>query len=299
MTMISSTVYNGAGAPSVAPGATPAAPAAAPAAPVDSALSTVKPVAAPAPASGPAAAPAVAPAPVAPLTLIDPAAAPVAAPAPVAEAPAPAADGKVTEVVYDKTGNASLDVALGFLGKQGYGPDHPAMLAAAEGNFGILKAELAAKGVAGASEYLALGEESYKATKAASEAKVTADRGAIETAVGGPANWVAIQTWASKNATPAERADVNKGLAVGGVVAKATAEWLASKYAKASGTVVEPVNGIIPGGVVTPGASDNGALAPRPYADAVRKLASKIGSGDMENSPEYKALQSRRRAWRG
>lgn len=301
MTMISSSTYSGAGTPSAAPGAPAPAPSAPAVAAPASALVADKGTTAPAPAPGPAAAPAAAPAPVAPLTLSDPTAAPVAAPAPApAEAPAPApADGKPVPVLYDKTGNASLDVALGFLGSHGYGPEHPAMQAAAEGNFGILKAELAAKGVAGASEYLALGEESYKATKAANEAKVTADRGAIEAAVGGQAQWVAIQSWASKNAEPSERASVNAGLAAGGVAAKAMAQWLASKYAAATGTTVEPVNGIIPAGTVSPGASDNGALAPRAYVAAVTALRSKIGGGDMESSKEYQALQSRRRAWRG
>jgi hypothetical protein len=188
-------------------------------------------------------------------------------------------------------------MALSFLGKNGYSPDHPAMVAAADGNFGLLKAELAAKGIAGWAEHLALGEEAYTKTKAEHDARAAKDKAAIFDLVGGEKQWGEIQQWASANAEPAERDAINAAMQSGGIVAKATAKYLADLHARAAGTTVEPAN---VGSIVQANAApSSGALNPEAYKMAIRDLKAKIGSTNLDAHPEYLALQARRRAWKG
>jgi hypothetical protein len=169
------------------------------------------------------------------------------------------------------------------------------MLAAEKGDFGLLRAELAAKNIPGAAEFLNLGEKAYTA-EAARRADVKArETAAVLEVVGGEKNWNAIRAWASKNADPAEKDAVNKGLAVGGIVAKATAQYLAGLYSKAAGTTVEPAE--VLGSASATKAPASGALAPAEYKEAVRELQSRVGT-DLDNHPEYKALVARRHAWR-
>ena len=65
-----------------------------------------------------------------------------------ATTPAPNPDTS-NEFAYDATGDAGLDYALNFVGKLGYGDTHPAIMAAQKGDFSLIRAELATKGVAG------------------------------------------------------------------------------------------------------------------------------------------------------
>lgn len=206
-----------------------------------------------------------------------------------------------TVVTYEPTGDAALDMSLSFLGKHGYGPDHPAMVAAAQGNFAMLKADLATKGIAGAAEHVALGEQAYGNRLAVQNAQVEKEKASILEVVGGEANWSAIKEWAKANAEPAEAIAVNKALSAGGLVAKAVAAHLANLHSRATGTTVEPAS--VNGGNVASNASAaavaNGPLAPRAYVAAINELKSKIGGANMDTHPEYIKLQQRRRAWKG
>lgn len=239
--------------------------------------------------------PVVAPAVVAPT--------PVAAPAPVAVqlAPepvvtAPAVTEPVTEatVSYDPTGDAGLDVALAFVGKLGIGLDHPAMIATEKGDFSLLKAHLAAMGpkAAGWEQHVALGEQSYTRTADAAEKQATAVQAAVIGIAGDAETWTAIQAWASANATPAEKAEINTLFDSGPVGARAAATVLRDAYSKAPGNVIKPAattRDASAGAAPTPA---NGPLSNREYGAAVRELRLKLGN-QMDRSPEYAALRSR------
>ena len=68
-------------------------------------------------------------------------------------------DAPADEVVaFEPTGDVGLDMALEFLGKQGFGLEHPAMVAAGNGDFTIIEALLAQKGVQGWDKMVALGK---------------------------------------------------------------------------------------------------------------------------------------------
>lgn len=201
-------------------------------------------------------------------------------------------------VEYEPTGDVGLDMALAFVGKAGIGGEHPAMQAALEGNFDMLRAVLGAKGIQGWEQYVALGEKSYANTQKANGEKAKAAQKAIHEAAGGPEQWAAIREWAAANATPEEKAAVNAQLNAGGVTAKMAAVYLAGLYAKA-GNVNEDGAPVVRDGATRGTPSTNtGALDGKAYAREVAALHQKLG-GNMEESKEYAALQRRRAAFRG
>lgn len=226
-------------------------------------------------------------APAAPVTLD---VAPVVPAAPAAAAPA-ANEAVGTEVIYEPTGDRGLDMALAFIGKQGLAGDHPAVQAAADGDFTLLKAELAQKGVQGYAEFIELGEQAYARTQEKNKAQAEAARKAIHDTAGGAESWAAIQAWASANASPEEKAEINIQLNKGGLAAKAAVVYLSNAYSKAGNVNQEPADVSKGGG--KPAAASEGKLTATEYAAAVKALNSKL-RGRLDGSPEYAALQSRR-----
>lgn len=220
--------------------------------------------------------------------------------APVAEAPKvePVAEPEGA-VEYEPTGDVGLDMALNFVGKAGISAVHPAMLAAKEGDFTILKATLAAKGVRGWEQFVALGEAAYSRTTAEAEKKATAGREAVYKEAGGEENWNAIKAWAGTSATPEEKAEINALLNQGGVAAKGAVQYLARAYARANNVEVNPrdalANAGSGGGVPS---ATNGPLSSKEYSAAVQALNNKLG-GRLEGSKEYADLQRRRGLHRG
>jgi hypothetical protein len=200
-------------------------------------------------------------------------------------------------VVYDKTGDVGLDMALDFLGKLGFDPADPGMVAAGNGDFSILRAQLAVLGdkAPGWEQMLALGEKAHGARLGVEKERQATDRKAIHDEVGGEDKWKAIHAWASANAEPAERDAVNAALNQGGLVAKATAAYLAGLHAKAPGTVIDPAAAMAPGAAGRPDTS-NGPLDAAGYKTGIAALVSKHGTANLEARPEYKALGARRLA---
>ena len=217
--------------------------------------------------------------------------------APKAEpvAPVVATEGEV--IAYEPTGDVGLDMALGFVGKAGINASHPAMLAAQTGDFTILKATLAAKGVQGWEQFVALGEAAYARTTADNDKKAVASRDAIYKEAGGEESWNAIKTWAGTNATPEEKAEINALLNQGGLAAKGAVKYLSDAYARANNVEVNPRDPLANAGKGG-NASVNGPLSPKEYSAAVGQLNNKLG-GRLEGSKEYADLQRRRSAYAG
>lgn len=220
--------------------------------------------------------------------------------APVVPPAVPPVDPEATDSIeYEPTGDVGLDMALNFVGKVGIGANHPAMLAAQSGDFSILKATLAAKGVQGWEQFVALGEVAYTRTTAEAEKKATAGREAVYKEVGGEENWNAIKTWAGSNATAEEKAEINALLNQGGLAAKGAVKYLADAYTRANNVEVNPkdalANAAAGGGAPS---SANGPLSSKEYSAAVQTLNNKMG-GRLEGSKEYADLQRRRSLYRG
>ena len=214
---------------------------------------------------------------------------------PAAAQPAPNPDTS-TEFAYDPTGDAGLDYALNFVGKLGYGDTHPAMLAAQKGDFSLIRAELATKGVAGSDAVLALAEQAYTRF-AAEDAKKSAElAGFAAQAAGSAENWAVVRAWAAQEATPQEKAQVNAALAQGGLVAQGVISQLVNLYQQKH-TLPKDAAAVAKPGEAGTAAPSNEPMTAKAYAQAVEALRQKLGNR-TEGSHEYAALQSRRLAAR-
>ena len=203
-------------------------------------------------------------------------------------------DAPADEVVaFEPTGDVGLDMALEFLGKQGFGVEHPAMVAAGNGDFTIIEALLAQKGVQGWDKMVALGKAGLERIAGNQKAETAKTLDIVTKAVGGAEEWSAIQTWAKANATDEERAAINSQLNAGGLSAKMAATYLADLYGRANNVNITPPDGTTfkgDGPKLT-----SGPLTAAAYTAAVNELHRKLG-GRMEGSPEYAALGQRRLA---
>lgn len=206
----------------------------------------------------------------------------------------PAVEGlEANPVVYDATGNAGLDLALEFIGGLGFGPEHPALTAASDGDFAPLKEAMGKLGdkAKGWERYVKLGEEAYSnQANTRKEADEKALKSIVE-AAGGKDDWEAIRSWASANATDAEKVEVNAALKMGGRVATQMVQalrtqWLAKAERDAPSAVKDSAR---------TNATSTEVLTAEAYQKEVAALHRKH-RGDLEGRgyKEYEALQHRR-----
>ena len=210
------------------------------------------------------------------------------------EAPVTPDVSRENEFKYDPTGNASLDYALDFVGQLGYGPAHPAILAAQDGNFHLIAAELAREGVRGADAVIALAKEAFEQEKGKVETqKQEIAKFAYEQA-GGQQNWQQVQAWASANATPAEKQQINNLLASGGFAAQSAISFLVQQYSKSNTLEKSPARVAKSNAGASRGQDTGGALSAAEYGKAVQELVYANGGRDVSNTREYADLQTRR-----
>lgn len=200
------------------------------------------------------------------------------------------------EFSYDPTGDAGLDYALNFVGKLGYGDTHPAIMAAQKGDFSLIRAELATKGVAGSDAVLALAEQAYTRFAAEDAKKSEELAGFAAQAAGSADNWAVVRAWAAAEATPQEKAQVNAALAQGGLVAQGVITQLVNLYQQKH-TLPKDAAPVAKPGEVGSAAPSTGPMTAQAYAQAVEQLRQKYGSG-TDSTPEYAALQAQRLAAR-
>ena len=211
-------------------------------------------------------------------------------------APVTPSQDTTNEFTYDPTGDAGLDYALNFVGKLGYGDTHPAIMAAQKGDFSLIRAELATKGVAGSDAVLALAEQAYTRFAAEDAKKSEELAGFAAQAAGSAENWAVVRAWAAQEATPQEKAQVNAALAQGGLVAQGVISQLVALYQQKH-TLPKDAAPVAKPGEVGTAAPSNEPMTAKAYAQAVEALRQKLGNR-TEYSPEYAALQSQRLAAR-
>lgn len=250
-----------------------------------------------APAQAPAASPAASPA-AAPAAPASPAAAPAQDPPVTFEAPTPAAPTPPQDnvVVYEKTGDPGLDVALRYVGQRGFGPEHPAVQAATKGDFTQLETALKALGAKadGYAEYVGLAKDAYGRRQAAAQQKAEAASKVIYDAVGGKEKWAAIHAWVAENADQSEKDSINAAFKAGGIAAKTVAAQLASMFAIHGKTAPKAAVKAEASAAPPAGAAP---LTLADYSKAVKTLHAQLGSR-MEGSKEYADLKARRAAAR-
>lgn len=210
------------------------------------------------------------------------------------EKPADAGDVKASiaafaaEYAADKP---ALGLALNFLGDAGIAPTDPAFQAAQSGDFTLLKAVLAQKGIAGTDQMVAILEKEVNASieeQTAFEAKTTE----MVNGILGEQS-AEILDWARQNATPEEKTAMNEMLAAGGFYARAAAMMLRDAWV--GGDTTQPAQNAVQ--VSTTGGGGNQPMSAREYADAVQELAKELG-GDPRGSAKYQQLGARRAAGR-
>lgn len=204
--------------------------------------------------------------------------------------PAPVAD---TPFSFTATGNPRTDLALDFFGRQGLKQDSFEIERALEGDFGPLKAYLGTRGdkAKGHENYVALAEEAYADHVKNQTSSREARQKIVYEAVGGEENWNSIQQWVEK-AAPAEDVKVLKAaIQQGGIAARLIASALANEYANAAGTTVQPTSATTANTTTAQPASL--PLTRASYQKEVMALVAKIGSNNMDASPEYTALRQK------
>lgn len=226
--------------------------------------------------------------------------APAAPVAPVAPEPAPTPEpekpkGKEKEepIEFEQTGNARLDYALSFVARAGIDAEHPALVAAANGDFGLLKATLAEKGVAGWEQAVALGEEALGEIRKAETEKVEqVQQSVLQVAEAVGVDWEAAVSYAKETATEEEVAKIN-GLFADPFTAKIAALYITHAYkGGAAGDIPPAKSAVKENAAPVTGGQQGGTLSRAEFAAEAGKLHKKFGDS-YNQTPEYKALAQR------
>lgn len=215
------------------------------------------------------------------------------APAPVLPAEKP---GDVD--VLDKAGYApaendpGLNYAMNFLAKNGFNSDNPAVEAAFGGDFSLLKAELAQKGLPGWEQALGLAEQSYDRHVKENDAKADAvGKVALEIAENMGVDWEQAVAHVGATATPAEKTAINSLLS-DPATAHIAARFIAGSFIEGGDTEIEPAARAVGAEVKAHQGAAQGALSRAAYTAELGKLRKTLGD-DYISSPQAAALYSR------
>lgn len=232
----------------------------------------------------------------------------VAAPAPApasTKLDAPKPDVKPPEApkpgdaeVLDKAGYApaendpGLTYAMKFLASNGFNADNPAVAAAFEGDFSLLKAELAQKGLPGWEQALGLAEQSYDRHTKENDAKA-AEVGKLVTDVAESmgVDWEQAVAHVSKTASPAEKTAINQLLS-DPATAHIAARFISGSFIESGDTEIEPRAKAVGAETSAHQGAGGGALSRAEYTAEMGKLRKTLGD-DYVNSPQAQALYRR------
>lgn len=209
---------------------------------------------------------------------------------PPAQAPATSAPAELPD--YGDNGlNIAADYFVNTLGLDINGRE---LSEAAKGNFHLLEAKIEVLGekAKGAGPILALAKESVSRIAAAADAKHKETVTKVHEAVGGEANWKAVQHYARTNLPAEDLKQASDALTAGGLVAVAMARHLLGlasanpnvsvqgQPATSPEAVAESLQGVTP-------------LTREQYRAEYRKLVGKLGITGAAKSDELKALNAR------
>lgn len=216
------------------------------------------------------------------------------APAPAAGAEKPPAGDELEKAGFAAADNdPGLNYAMGFLAKNGFNANDPAVDAAFGGDFSLLKAELAQKGIAGWEQALGLAEQSYERHVKANEAQAE-KVGGIVTAIAQEAGveWEAAVAHVGKSASPDERTAIN-GLLANPATAHIAAQFITNSYIATGDVDVPPQARATTDGAAAHQGAQGGTLTRAEYTAEMDKLRKTLGD-DYIHSPQAQALYRRR-----
>ena len=222
-------------------------------------------------------------------------AAPAPAPAPApAQKPEPAPEPEETPepIEYEKTGDATLDYVLSYIGEQGLDHDNPAVKAALSGDFAQLEVELLKKGAVGADKIIDLAQRSFEKYQEEEQSNLAETGKALIEIAGGEDQWEEVVTWAKDNAEPEEKEEINALLQKGGISAKIAAQFLVSSYRNTQGTEFEGKSAA-PAAATPAASAPSGPISRVEFAKEAERLYRKVGEG-YQKTPQYRQLAQRR-----
>jgi len=228
------------------------------------------------------------------MDVVKPATPPAAEPAPKDEKKGKEAEA---EIVYEPTGDPKLDVALSFFGRAGLDAEHPAIVAATNGDFSLLEAYLEEKAVPGWQSHVKLAQESHakfaEERVKGEEAIVGAVSGALEKAGYSNEQWGEAINWARENADPDELTGLNEMLSKP-FTAKVAVAYLTGLHREASGVEYEPRKSGIKEEATArqPAQAETTPITRAQFAQQAEKMAKSFGP-DYMSTKEYKALRAR------
>lgn len=210
----------------------------------------------------------------------------------------PAAKTEPEVITYEETGDPKLDLALDFFGRNGLGPDHPAIAAAVDGDFSFLEAYLDEKNIQGWKSYVGLAKEAHGNVVKANTEREASIQGAVSQTLEQhgytPEQWNEAIDWVRQEAAE-DVPEINKLLASGPLGAKAITAYILANHREASGTEYTPQAKAIKEEAGANAGGKREPLAPISKSDFSReaeKLARSLGP-DYLTSPEYKTLRQR------
>jgi hypothetical protein len=200
--------------------------------------------------------------------------------------------------VLDKAGYApaegdpGLTYAMKFLATNGFNADNPAVEAAFGGDFSLLKAELAQKGLPGWEQALGLAEQSYDRHTKDNDAKA-AEVGKLVTDVAESmgVDWEQAVVHVGKSASSEEKSALNSLLS-DPKTAHIAARFISGSFIESGDTEIEPAARAVGANVKASHESGGGSLTRAEYNAEMGKLRQKLGD-EYVNSPQAGALYRR------
>lgn len=216
-------------------------------------------------------------------------------PAPQPQAPAPNAPQAPAAAELPDYGDNGLNIAADyFVNTLGLDINSRELTEAAKGNFHLLEAKIEVLGdkAKGAGPILALAKDSVSRIAAAADAKHKETVTKVHEAVGGEANWKAVQQYARTNLPADQLKQASEALSSGGLAAVAMARHLLSLASSNPNVSVQGQPATNPA-AVSESLQGVAPLTREQYRAEYRKLVDKLGISGAAKSDELKALNAR------
>lgn len=194
---------------------------------------------------------------------------------------------------FEKTGNINVDFAAEKIKE--IGVSNNAIEAAYNGEFDLLKAELAVKGQAGTDQLINLLEKGYKELTEEHQKKIDTANEVISSVFNDVEYQGKVFDWAKANADETEKQVLNELLdSFDPFKSKIAAIALKQLYDNANGKIQEPASAFNPNEARVKSGVE--PLSEREFAEKVRELEKRIGGSKVYGSHEYELLKQRRLA---
>lgn len=210
------------------------------------------------------------------------------------EAPAPVATPAAPEELPDYGDNGLNIAADYFVNTVGLSLDSRELVEAAKGNFALLEAKLEVLGdkAKGSAPILALAKESVQRLAEAEKARHNETVAKVHEAVGGEANWKAVQQHARANLPAEQLKQASEALSSGGLQAVAMARYLLSMATSNPNVTVQGQQATVPN-TVSESLRGVAPLTREQYRQEYRKLVAEKGITGAAKSEELRALNAR------